>query len=99
MSINVFLAFCVLGADFLIYFLFQLVDGEKRRTRRRRLPSDFYRRPESPLRLTQSPHAKVKFGQPRESSRCLGSLPGEHRRCRCATISVNDSSDNLGQAQ
>jgi hypothetical protein len=37
MSLNVFLAFCILGCDFLIYFLFQWVYGEKRRKHARRL--------------------------------------------------------------
>jgi hypothetical protein len=99
MSINVFLAVCVLGTDFLIYFLFQLVYGEKRRTRRRRLPSDFYRRSEKSFPLYTVPAGK---GQVRAAARVIktpGFAPCEHRRCRCATISVNDSSDNLGQAQ
>jgi len=97
--INVFLAFCVLGADFLICFLFQLVYGESAVLAVADCPRISTADRKSLLRFTQSPHAKVKSGQPRESSRCLGSLPGERRRCRCATISVNDSSDNLGQAQ
>jgi hypothetical protein len=37
MSLTVFLAICVLGCDFLLYFLFQWVYGEKRRNRLRRL--------------------------------------------------------------
>jgi hypothetical protein len=72
MSINVFLAFCVLGADFLIYFLFQLVYGEKRRTRRRRLPSDFYRRPEK----SSSPYTvSARKGQVRAAARVI-KMPG-----------------------
>jgi hypothetical protein len=31
MSVTVFLAFCILGLDFLIYVLFQWIYGEKRR--------------------------------------------------------------------
>jgi hypothetical protein len=37
MSLNVFLAFCILGCDFLIYFLFQWIYGEKHRKHARRL--------------------------------------------------------------
>jgi hypothetical protein len=37
MSFNVFLAFCILGCDFLIYFLFQWIYGEKHRKHSRRL--------------------------------------------------------------
>jgi len=33
MSITVFLAFCILGCDFLLYVLFQWTYGEKRRNR------------------------------------------------------------------
>jgi hypothetical protein len=33
MSLTVFLALCVLGVDFLIYFFFKLVYGEKYRIR------------------------------------------------------------------
>jgi hypothetical protein len=39
MSFTVFLAICILGCDFLLYFLFQLVYGEKRRKVSRRPPS------------------------------------------------------------
>jgi hypothetical protein len=37
MSLSVFLAFCILGCDFLIYFLFQWIYGEKHRKHSRRL--------------------------------------------------------------
>jgi len=37
MSLTVFLAFCVLGCDFLLYVLFQWTYGEKRRKYGRRL--------------------------------------------------------------
>ena len=36
MSITVFLAFCILGCDFLLYALYQWIYGEKRRNRPRR---------------------------------------------------------------
>ena len=39
MSLTVFLAICILGCDFLLYFLFQLVYGEKRRKVSRRPPA------------------------------------------------------------
>jgi len=36
MSIKVFLAFCILGCDFLLYALYQWIYGEKHRNRPRR---------------------------------------------------------------
>lgn len=36
MSLNVFITLCILGLDFLIYFLYQWVLGEKRRARLQR---------------------------------------------------------------
>jgi len=42
MSLTVFFAFCILGIDFMIYFFFKLVYGEKRRAKRRRLPPGYY---------------------------------------------------------
>jgi hypothetical protein len=36
MSLTVFLAFCILGCDFLLYVLFQWIYGEKHRNRARR---------------------------------------------------------------
>jgi hypothetical protein len=39
MSLTAFLAFCILGCDFLLYFLFQWIYGEKRRERSRRIAS------------------------------------------------------------
>jgi hypothetical protein len=40
MSVTVFLAFCILGCDFLLYVLYQFTYGEKRRglSRRSRTP-------------------------------------------------------------
>jgi hypothetical protein len=37
MSITVFLAFCILGCDFLLYVLFQWTYGEKHRKHARRV--------------------------------------------------------------
>jgi len=42
MSLTVFFALCILGIDFMIYFFFKLVYGEKRRAKRRRLPPGYY---------------------------------------------------------
>jgi hypothetical protein len=39
MSATLFLAFCILGCDFLLYFLFQWTYGEKRRGLTRRSPA------------------------------------------------------------
>lgn len=39
MPLAVFLAFCILGCDFMIYVLFQWMYGEKRRKRPRKLPT------------------------------------------------------------
>ena len=36
MSLTVFLAFCILGCDFLLYVLFQWIYGEKHRKHARR---------------------------------------------------------------
>jgi hypothetical protein len=36
MSLTVFLAFCILGCDFLLYVLFQWIYGEKHRNHPRR---------------------------------------------------------------
>lgn len=42
MSITAFYAVCILSIDFLIYFFFKLVYGEKRRAKPRRLPPEYY---------------------------------------------------------
>jgi len=39
MSLTIFLAFCILGCDFLLYVLFQWIYGEKHRKRARRVAS------------------------------------------------------------
>lgn len=43
-NVTVFFALCVLGADFIIYFFFKLLYGEKFQTRLRRLPREPYRK-------------------------------------------------------
>lgn len=42
MSITAFFAVCILSIDFMIYFFFKLVYGEKHRAKPRRLPSEYY---------------------------------------------------------
>ena len=42
MSLTVFFAVCILSIDFMIYFFFKLVYGEKRDGKRRRLPPGYY---------------------------------------------------------
>ena len=44
MSLTVFLAFCILGCDFLLYVLFQWIYGEKHRNHARRLAARRERR-------------------------------------------------------
>ena len=49
MSATLFLAFCILGCDFLLYFLFQWTYGERRRglTRRSRAPKGAMNQPDA----------------------------------------------------
>ena len=51
MSFTVFLAICILGCDFMLYVLFQLVYGEKHRKSSRRPPVP-----------TQQPHTVASKG-------------------------------------
>ena len=44
MSLTVFLAFCILGIDFLLYVLFQWIYGEKYRKHARRVAAREKRR-------------------------------------------------------
>jgi hypothetical protein len=55
MSLTVFLAMCVLGVDFLIYFFFKMVYGEKHRIRPRRLPPEYYKENAAASSLTGFP--------------------------------------------
>lgn len=83
MSLTVFLAFCVLGVDFMIYFFFKMVYGEKRRIRPRRLPPEYYSRKgqTSPLYLVP-PREKTAAQRQGVSSPCAGSLPSENCRIK-----------------
>lgn len=45
MSFTVFLAICILGCDFMLYVLFQLVYGEKHRRPPRRPPAPIQQNP------------------------------------------------------
>lgn len=58
MSLTVFLALCVLGADFMIYCFFKLLYSERRRTRPRRLPREYYSNEEKTSPLDRSPARK-----------------------------------------
>jgi len=57
-SLTVFFALCVLGADFMIYFFFKLLYHERHRTRPRRLPREYYRKEEKTSPLYRSPARK-----------------------------------------
>jgi hypothetical protein len=50
MSLTIFLAFCILGCDFLLYVLFQWVYGEKHRKHARRAANRKVRRHPVPAR-------------------------------------------------
>jgi hypothetical protein len=56
MSLTVFLAFCILGCDFLLYVLFQWVYGEKHRKHARRVAAREKRRA---LSTKQAGHPQV----------------------------------------
>ena len=64
MSLTVFLAMCVLGVDFLIYFFFKLVYSEKHRLRPRRLPPEYYKENSEASRLYRVPARKDRFPGP-----------------------------------
>jgi hypothetical protein len=66
-SLTVFFALCVLGADFMIYFFFKLLYREKYRTRPRRLPHEYYSKEEKTSPVYWSPARKSHpdlLGQP-----------------------------------
>jgi hypothetical protein len=56
MSLTVFLAFCILGCDFLLYILFQWIYGEKHRKHARRVAAREKRRA---LSTKQPRHPRV----------------------------------------
>jgi hypothetical protein len=64
MSLTVFLAMCVLGVDFLIYFFFKLVYSEKHRLRPRRLPPEYYKENSEASSLYRVPARKDRFPCP-----------------------------------
>lgn len=58
MSLTVFFALCVLGADFMIYFFFKLLYRERHRTRPRRLPREYHSKEQRTSPLDRSPARK-----------------------------------------
>jgi hypothetical protein len=64
MSLTVFLAMCVLGVDFLIYFFFKLIYGEKRRVSSRRLPPEYYKKNAEASSLYRVPARKDSLAGP-----------------------------------
>ncbi len=65
MSLTVFLAFCILGFDFLLYVLFQWIHGEKYRKHARRVAAREKRRALSakqpdPLRVLPFPQHPIQ---------------------------------------
>ena len=74
MSITVFYALCILSIDFMIYFFFKLVYGEKRRAKPRRLPSEYYDGGSRTSRTTKPSSlylASKQKGQPPAANRVL----------------------------
>jgi hypothetical protein len=63
MSLTVFLAMCVLGVDFLIYFFFKLLYGEKHRIRPHRLPPEYYKKNTEASSLYRVPARKDSLQQ------------------------------------
>lgn len=57
-SLTVFFALCVLGADFMIYLFFKLLYSEKYRTRPRRVPREYDSEEEQTSPLYRSPARK-----------------------------------------
>jgi len=55
MSLTVFLAFCILGCDFLLYVLFQWIYGEKHRKHARRAAARRQRRRTLSAKGTREP--------------------------------------------
>jgi hypothetical protein len=71
MSATLFLAFCILGCDFLLYFLFQWTYGEKRRglARRSRAPKSAMNQPDARPFLISSRRSATGSGQRFQSVR------------------------------
>jgi hypothetical protein len=55
MSLTVFLAFCILGCDFLLYVLFQWIYGEKHRKHARRVAARREKRQALPGKQVEEP--------------------------------------------
>ena len=71
MSATLFLAFCIIGCDFLLYFLFQWTYGEKRRglSRRSRTPMSSMNQPDARPFLVASRKSATGGVQRLQSSR------------------------------
>jgi hypothetical protein len=63
MSLTVFLAFCILGCDFLLYVLFRWIYGEKHRNRARRSAARRERRRTLPAKEVAAPRV-LPFPEP-----------------------------------
>lgn len=65
MSVTLFLAFCILGCDFLLYVLYQFTYGEKRRglSRRARAPKGAWNQPDARPFLVASRGGATARGQ------------------------------------
>jgi hypothetical protein len=73
MSITVFLAFCILGCDFLLYVLYQFTYGEKRR--------GLARRSAAPRSAVDQPDARpFLVASQRNTSGSKHHFPGERQR-------------------
>src|SRR5579863_1787337 len=77
MSATLFLAFCILGCDFLLYFLFQWIYGEKRR--------GLSRRSAAPRTTANQPDARPFLAAYRKGS------TGGARHLSSATRRINSS--------
>jgi hypothetical protein len=71
MSATLFLAFCILGCDFLLYFLYQWTYGEKRRglSRRSRAPKSAMNQPDARPFLVASRKSTLGGAQRLQSMR------------------------------
>jgi hypothetical protein len=72
MSATLFLAFCILGCDFLLYFLFQWTYGERRRglTRRSAAPKGAMNQPDArPFLIASRKRASRRGRQFQSASR------------------------------
>jgi hypothetical protein len=74
MSLTVFFALCILGIDFLIYFFFKLIYGEKHRAHPRRLPPEYYDDSYSGRRKSRSSSLYLVPGKKNDPGRAKGIL-------------------------